>query len=47
MKKSILTLHKEINRSKYNKVEQTVFPQNPPKEYEIRRDGWRKKRITQ
>jgi hypothetical protein len=41
MKKSILTIHKESNRSKYNKFERTKFP-NADKEYDKRNDGWRR-----
>lgn len=42
-KKSVLTLHKNINRSKYNKVIRSVPIKNISQEYKIRPDGWRKK----
>lgn len=42
--KSILTIHKNVNRNKYNKIERTNFPPSPEKNYIIRKDGWRKKR---
>jgi len=42
-KKSILTIHKQINRNKYNKVFRSSPPKDIKKEYEIRDDGWRKK----
>ena len=45
--KSIFTLHKNINHSKYNKVIQTIFPKDITKEYDILKTGWRKKRFTE
>lgn len=43
-KKTLRALHKSINSSKYNKVELTKEPLKPKALYEIRRDGWRKKK---
>lgn len=43
MKKSIFTIHKNMNKNKYNKVERD-FPINDIKiDYEIKNDGWIKK----
>jgi hypothetical protein len=42
MKKSVLTLHKEVNKSKYNKFVPEKTPPDITKLYEIRKDGWRR-----
>jgi hypothetical protein len=42
--KGVLTLHKEVNRSKYNKFVPEKTPPDITKLYDIRKDGWRKKR---
>lgn len=38
------TTLKSINSSKYNYVKRTVPPNDISKKYEIRQDGWRRKK---
>lgn len=46
-KKSIDTLHKYVNRGKYNKGQPKKSPPAITDLYEIRKDGWRRKSLTQ
>jgi len=43
-RKSILTLHGEINNGKYNKFIPSGTSPDIAKFYVIRRDGWRRRR---
>ncbi len=42
-KKDLLTIHKEANKGKYNKVTRTVPPRDMSKIYDMSSDGWRRK----
>ena len=41
--KKIFSIHREVNRSKYNKVTVAAPIKDIREEYEIREDGWRRK----